>query len=241
LNFLSTHPNLSGLADHVDAVCDAISKSNSATVFINSGIEHLLGLQEGFEERRAVTRDLDVSLKQTSKKIAGLHKKLTSVQGSAEARRCRVAIREAVKDEEKFRVKFETEQSALEVHRAQYQKEYVQAIATLMSELSVTRSENEQETARMAKLMAECGATFSLGQAEPDENVQGELRELRKIVSATERDLSRQLFSWRSASDKDLIVVCQSRSIEVVKDESWEEDDFMAPTTTIPSTIALSQ
>jgi hypothetical protein len=115
-HFLSSDPSLAPVADDLDSLCDAISKSNSSTVFINGGIKHLMALQEGFETRRAVLRDLDTSLKNACNTIASLHKKLTSLPSSSEeAKRCRIALEAAIRDEETQRTKLEAERSALSI------------------------------------------------------------------------------------------------------------------------------
>jgi hypothetical protein len=242
LHFLSTDPSLSTLAANLESLCDAIAKSNSSTVFINAGIDDLLTLQQDFDSRRSLIRDLDESLKKAAKTVIRRQNRLSFLPaGSENGKRCRVSIEEAVREEERLRLKLEAERSGFEGYHSEYQKSYVQTISTLLTEMSTTRAESETQTAQMAKQIAECKVRFSLDYPETDGQLGDELRQLRKIVDMNDRILSERLFYRCCSSDADLIVVSQKKSTEALRDESWEEDEFLLPTGKPSFSVRASQ
>jgi hypothetical protein len=110
-----------------------------------------------------------------------------------------------------------------------------------LCEVGTTRSESEQQTAQVAKQIAECGITFSMNYPESDAQLQSELRKLRGIVDRNDKSLSERLSCRSCSSDSDLVVVNQRRSAEMLMDESWEEDQFILVTKEPPLSIRVFQ
>jgi predicted nucleic acid-binding Zn-ribbon protein len=230
LHHLSNDPTQTQLAADLESVCDAITKSNSSTVFINADIDHLLNLQADFASRRSAIAALDKALKKATHTVARLHKKLTSFSSSSEeARRCRTAIDAALKDEESLRLKFEAEHAAFESATVQYQKSYIQTICTIFNEMSKTRTENERQTADFAKKVADARVAFSPHYSEADAQLEAELQQLRKVVSVTDRILADQIVCRSCSSEADLVMVGERRRDAVIADDSWEDITFAFP------------
>lgn len=233
---LTASPDFAEVREIVKRVYTSITKTNCSAAFMSSDLEHLFRIHEAFEVKRTEMRNLEKALEIATRNVLSIHSRLVSLQQTSdksdEIMSQQRLYDTALEKEEQCRLEHDEQKKVYEVEFNSYQSEFVQSITALLGEMAKIRVMHDKCATDLATNLAKTEVSFDIQFSETKEQIEREVRRLKRIVSQTEERMSQVLTVRECDSDDDLVVIGTNQTnLDLTPDSSdnQEDDQVFAP------------
>lgn len=206
--------DLSTMTQPVHEISETMDNSNQAISYVHADLKNLESTYNKFQPKKLNKLKYDASFKRSMKKSDDLHEMFQSGQ---------VNFFDDNDDEAECAEEL-TKQQKYDKEFDDYQKDFIQSMANIFSEIAISRSKAAAKIGEIGKGLRNKPFSIEIIQRQTDEDVINEMKKLKKTIKKAEK-LPEEKVSVDENDDDDFVLVKDEGFNSSPSEDEYEDDD----------------